>query len=302
MPSSKKQLPPTKPETTLADFQAAMAHAVMRPLGPGDRMRRENRAVANDLIKPNDRLTSPDRLQIYNQQYWWRLLSGFSDDFRGLRAVLGQRKFDKLAIAYLHECGSHSWNLRDLGSRLGQFLTGHPETITPHGMLATEMAAVEWARVIAFDGEQRPKLDAEEFVTRQPESMVLDVQPYISLLELRYPIDSLLKRLKHAENAPASNAVSRNTTPRPLRLAAKPLQSPLHLAVHRSNLSVFYKRIEPEAFHLLKELRDGVSLEEACGIAFAASFDPAEVIAEKVRNWFAAWMSFGWLCERTPEA
>lgn len=274
-----------------------MAHAVMRPLGAGDLMRKANGAVAKALIKPNDRLTSSDRLQIYNQQYWWRLLSGFSDDFRGLRAVLGQRKFDKLAMAYLHECGSHSWNLRDLGSRLGQFIIDHPETIFPHGPLATEMAAVEWARVIAFDGGQLPVLNAEEFVTRKPEKMVLGVQPYITLLELQYPIDFLLKRLKHAENAPASNAVSRSTSSRPVRLIAKSSTAPIHLAVHRSKLSVYYKRLEPEAYRLLQALRDGFPLETACGIAFASSFDPPEVIAEKVRTWFSAWMSFEWLCE-----
>ena len=48
------------------------------------------RAVASELIKPNDRLTSFERLEIYNRQYWFRILSGFAEDFPGLRAVSGQ--------------------------------------------------------------------------------------------------------------------------------------------------------------------------------------------------------------------
>ena len=51
----------------------------MRPLTRDDGMQRMQRwrataEVAARFIKPNDRLNSFERLQIYNQQYWWRLL------------------------------------------------------------------------------------------------------------------------------------------------------------------------------------------------------------------------------------
>ena len=32
------------------------------------------RAAASEFIKPNDRLSSFERLEIYNRQYWFRLL------------------------------------------------------------------------------------------------------------------------------------------------------------------------------------------------------------------------------------
>ena len=88
---------PHKPR--LADIQRAMACAIMRPLTSGEGMQRENTDVATRIIKPNDRLDSFERLQIYNQQYWWRLLGNFGEDFHGLRAVIGRRKFDRLATA-----------------------------------------------------------------------------------------------------------------------------------------------------------------------------------------------------------
>ena len=205
---------------TLDQFQAAIAGAVMRPLGPGDAMRRENRTVANELIKPNDRLSSSDRLQIYNQQYWWRLLGAFSEDFRGLRAVLGERKFNRLAVAYLQDCGSTSWNLRDLGSHLEDYLREHPGLIAPLERLSLDMASVEWARVVAFDGEQKPVIDVQEFSKRSPEEMTLGVQPYVTLLELRHPVDRMLRRLKHAESSSASNAMSGGVKTRRIRLTA----------------------------------------------------------------------------------
>ena len=102
----------------LLTIQRQMARAVMTPLTPAERMRnvapdgRSLRAVANKIIKPNSRLTSFERMEIYNRQYWFRVLSGFGEDFPGLRAVLGTRAFDKLAEAYLKDCPSQSFTMR----------------------------------------------------------------------------------------------------------------------------------------------------------------------------------------------
>lgn len=283
-------------KTSLSEFQATIAEAVMRPLGPGDAMRRENRATAEAFILPNDRLSSCDRLQIYNQQYWWRIQGAFAEDFRGLRAVLGERKFDKLAVSYLADCGSESWNLRDLGGRLAEYLANHPELLAPHTALATEVAAVEWARTVAFDGEQKPLLDPEEFSRRKPAKMKTSIQPYITLLELHYPVDQLLRRLKRSDHAAASNAMSGGMSTRRVRLSAKSLPSPIFLAVHRLDLAVYYKRLDPEAWHLLQALRTGFTLEDACELAFRESKEPMEAITTKVGSWFSAWTGFGWLC------
>lgn len=284
-------------KTSLSEFQSAISAAVMRPLGSGEMMRRENRPIADAFIKPNDRLTASDRLQIYNQQYWWRLLGSFGEDFRGLRAVLGERRFDKLAAAYLDDIGSQSWNLRDLGSKLVDYLRKNPSLSAPFTDLAIDMASVEWARVVAFDGTQNPPLDGARFSRRKPERMILGLQPYLTLVELNHPVDHLLRRLKRSEQASASNAVAANRPRRRVRLSAKRSPEPIHLAVHRVDLSVYYKRLDPEAYHLLVALRSGLPLGDACEIAFGQSTATPEKISGKVQTWFAAWMGFGWLCE-----
>ena len=56
-----------------------MARAVMRPLGRGDAMQkkwgdgRPTKKIAESFVKPNNRLTSFERLEIYNRQYWFRI-------------------------------------------------------------------------------------------------------------------------------------------------------------------------------------------------------------------------------------
>lgn len=283
-----------------------MAHAVMRPLTRDDAMQREwtdgsaTTDVAEQFIKPNDRLDSFQRLEIYNQQYWWRLLGNFAEDFRGLRAVLGDAQFDRLAVAYLDHCGSTSWTLRNLGSRLERFVRERPELTAPHTSLAIDMVRVEWARTVAFDEAEKPPLLPEEIRDIPPQLLRLGLQPYLVLLELRHPIDKLLGKLKRQgeiETASLSNAVSSVHPRRRGRLAARPRAKPIYIAVHRLNFSVYYKRLEAEAYHLLCALRASMPLEHACLVACDATIDSPEVIACKIQSWFAEWMSFGWLAK-----
>src|ERR1700678_2362377 len=114
-----------------------MAGAVMRPLTGrgGMQLRSENgeptKKVVSAFIKPNDRLTSFERLEIYNRQYWFRLIDCFYDDYPGLRAVLGDRRFARLAHAYLMQHPSASFSLRNLGQFLLKFLEAQPQWVAP---------------------------------------------------------------------------------------------------------------------------------------------------------------------------
>jgi hypothetical protein len=286
-----------KPASGLEELQRAIAGALMKPLNPDESMTPANRAVAERFIKPNDRLTAFERLQIYNQQYWWRLLGAFGDDFSGLRAVLGGRKFDRLATAYLEECGSTSWTLRDVGSKLPAFLEANPEFTRPRTALAIDVARVEWARVFAFDEPARAVIAPAKLVRTPADRLKLGLQPYLVLLELLHPVDELMQRLKHAEFSAVSNAISAGARRRPRPVTVRRSRSPIFLAVHRLDNSVYFKRHDREAHALLLALRGGATLGVACETAFAGSKEPPEKCAAKIREWFSRWAEFGWFCE-----
>ncbi|HMB94962.1 MAG TPA: DNA-binding domain-containing protein, partial [Tepidisphaeraceae bacterium] len=127
MPSS----PPKAPKK-LKDIQRLAAAAIRLPLNRDNRMQsnftdgRPMKQLAQSFIKPNDRLTSLERLEIYNRQYWFRVLDCLYDDYPGLRAILGQEKFHRISRTYLEQYPSRSFTLRNLGSRLEQFLIDNP--------------------------------------------------------------------------------------------------------------------------------------------------------------------------------
>lgn len=287
----------------LASLQRRMARAVMTPLTHSGRMRgttpsgRSMRAEAAAFIKPNDRLTSFERLEIYNRQYWYRVLDSFAEDFPGLRAVLGDRRFDRMAEAYISACPSRTFALRNLGSNLESWLRKHPRWAGPRQMLALDMVRLEWAEIVAFDGKAEPALKTEDLAGAQPAKLRLRLQPYICLLDLRYPVDDLLLEVRSEEDTDfASNTFSERRKRKRVQAVARLKAKPISLAVHRLDYSVYFRRLEREEFVILRELRDGKTLARAVEPAFEqSSILPSERPAH-AENWFHTWAALGWFC------
>jgi len=285
----------------LETLQRQVARAVMTPLTRTERMRRvapDGRslaAVAKKIIKPNDRLTSFERLEIYNRQYWFRVLDAFSDDFPGLRAVLGDRRFDKVARDYLTDCPSRSFTMRDLGSRLEWWLRKHPEHARGRERLALDMVRLEWAEIETFDGAAEEPVTAAQLQAVDAAKLRLRLQPYIRLLDLHYPVDNLLLEVR--QDAPAdvaSNAMAERLKRKKVSAVARLKPAPVYLAIHRIENSVYLRRLEREEFTMLSQLRQGRTLERAVLAGFRGSEIPVEERPAHVAAWFQNWASLGW--------
>ena len=286
----------------LLSLQRQVARVVMTPLTPAERMRRtapDGRpmsAVVNTIIKPNDRLTSFERLEIYNRQYWFRVLDGFSDDFPGLRAILGDRRFDAVAKAYLTDCPSRSFTMRDLGSRLESWLREHPQYARGRQQLALDMVRLEWAEIEAFDAASEMPISADFLAGADPAKLRLRLQPYIRLLDLRYPVNDLLLSVRHDDDSTdiASNAMNERQKRKKVSAVARLKPSPVYLAVHRLENSNYFRRLEREEFAILSALHKGRTLEQAITIGFRGSAIPANQRASDAAVWFRNWSSLGW--------
>jgi hypothetical protein len=285
----------------LLALQRRVARAVMTPLTRSERMRRtapDGRSlatVAKKIIKPNDRLTSFERLEIYNRQYWFRVLDAFSDDFPGLRAILGDRCFDAVAKAYLTDCPSRSFTMRDLGSRLESWLRKHPQYARNRQQLALDMVRLEWAEIETFDSASEPPVTAEVLAGADPAKLRLRLQPYIRPLDLRYPVDDLLLVIKHDTGTNvASNAVNERHKRKKVSAVARLKPAPVYLAIHRLENTVYFRRLDREEFAILSALQQGRTLERAIVAGFRASAIPADERATQAAAWFRNWSSLGW--------
>lgn len=288
----------------LEEFQRTVFEVIRQPLTKSEGMSprmpdgRETREIVEGIVKPNDRLTSFERLEIYSRQYWFRLLSSIAEDFEGLRAIIGERQFEKLAIAYLNDCPSASFTLRDLPSRLEGWLRDHPEFVPGVEKIAIDMVRLEWAEIEAFDGEELPKLDLAA-LGQLGADPVFRLQPYLRLLDLSYPLDHLLLGIRHSSDEDSdivSNAVSERTHRSRIRRSSLPKPKKIFLAVHRQEDLVYFKRLPRDAFGVLAGLQQGKPLSEAIAGSVDWTSRKVEHITVRVHDWFANWAALGWLC------
>lgn len=290
-------------DADLRGLQRMMLHALTMPLTTDDdlapvwRDGRPMAEVAAEFIKPNDRLTAFERLQIYSRGYWFRLIDCVYDDAPGLRALLGEERFSALVRGYLAKYPSRSFTLRNLTSRLAQFIREEPRWTRPRTALAHAIARFEWAQTVAFDGEARPVLTAEDFAKTPPMKLRLGLQPYLSLVAVDWPVDDYVLAVKKRDalRSEASNAIDRApdaTGGRARKKVPRPKRAEAWIVVHRYNHRLYYKRVDAAAFRVLTALAAGRTL----GRAIAAA--GPRVKPGQVREWFATWMELGWFCQR----
>jgi len=291
----------------LLELQRRVAAAILHPLTRSETMPRRrtdgasNVREAEELIRPNDRLSSFERLEIYNRQYWFRLYSSFEEDFPGLKAIIGNAKFEKLMRDYLTDCPSESFTLRNLGSRLEEWLIAHPDFVEPRRQLAMDMARLEWAHIEAFDSAEEELLDADDLAAIGDDSR-LRLQPHLRVLELHYPVDDLLIELRNesgSSDASSNNASATRKTKHVRRVAMLEPEE-IFLAVHRHENSVYYKRLQREDYRLLRALLAGEPIGRAIDIAFEGSALPEVEHGEFLRDAFASWATMGWFTRPIP--
>lgn len=286
----------------LLELQRRMSEDVMRPLTPDFEMQAvteqgvSTSEIAASYVKPNSLLTSSERLEIYNRQYWFRVIGAVSEDFPALNAVLGSERFDAVVLAYLRENPSTSFTLRNLGARLPAWLASYPELTGPRHSLAVDVARLEWAYVEAFDGASLMPLSWPDFAGLGPDS-TLRLQPHLQLLNLQFPVDELVLAVRKMtpEIDIVSNAMSE---PRQSSQVTLPevSRSNVYLAVHRFDNSVYYRHIERDEFLLLADLRDGDSIATAIKRAFEGCKLTPELQAARIQEYFAHASELGWFC------
>jgi hypothetical protein len=286
----------------LLALQREMAAAVMQPLTRDDGMQshaadgRPMSEVAASFIAPNSKLSAFERLEIYNRQYWFRVLGALEEDFPALRIVVGPGRFERIAVAYLAAHPSRSFSLRNLGSRLPEWLRAHPEQAGRRHRLALDVACIEWAFVEAFDSAEREPLTMDQIATLDGESR-LALQPHLQLMALSFAADDLVLELHKRQKRQTSEAGLEREPE-----AEQPFELPrlrpraTWLAAHRVDLSVYYRRIEREEFQMLAALREGLSLSQAIAAGFIGSRIPADRQAQKLQAWFSTWAELGWIC------
>ncbi|WP_395743339.1 putative DNA-binding domain-containing protein [Prosthecobacter sp.] len=282
-----KHMPPSRLRTNadLRRLQRAMAAALMQPLVGEDRLRAGTQA---GFIAPNDRMSGFERLEIYARQYWFRLLDCLYDDYPALRAFLGERRFHRLCRDYLARHPSTSWTLRNLGAELPAFITD---------LESRDIARAEWAQTQAFDEAAKKPLRIEDLAGADPATFHLGLQPCVVLLQADHAVDHFIAGMKKSAadvRGSASQAMAgASRRSRRVPRAPKLKRERVHLAIHRHDNQLYFKRLAPEACLMLSALRDGLTLADALETALAHA-SPENDWPAQIRDWFTEFSQLGW--------
>jgi hypothetical protein len=243
---------------------------------PGDPLTAE---TARLHFAGSDRLSPVEKLEIYRRQFWLRHTASLLEDFPGLAGVLGQTDWERLVESYLDEIAPTSWTLRDLGS----LMPAHVERSTwlPHHGLCVDMSRLEWAYVEIFDAPEAPVLtpDALDLVHGDLTALKLDMNPAMALLRVSYPVTGLERRIRAG------------TTPLEV-----PSQRFENLVLYRdSKRQIASTAVGDAAFELLRLLREGVPLVEACERTAVAVTGSATELEAHAGEWFVDFARHGWV-------
>ncbi len=135
----------------LAELQRRFFELVTGPQGIAQELARRGipEPELAAIIAGDARASAVERLDVYANMYFFRILEVLRADYPKLAAVVGAETFHDLATDYLQAHPSRHPSLRFVGAALPDFLARHALGAT-RAWLA-ELAALEWARVDVFD-------------------------------------------------------------------------------------------------------------------------------------------------------
>ncbi len=303
-------------------FQAVVTHpggvaaGAESPAAQG--LVRLDRGALEQLVRRSRRLTAEERLGIYANAYYARLLECLRDGFPVLAGVLGAAAFDSFAFDYLQRYPSRSYTLDRLAESFPRFLeetrpdrdpsgapassttTGTQPTAVPAGEPAgdgappswpdflIDLATLELAIARVFDGpgaEGEPLLAPADLLGLRAgggfAATRLVPVPCLRLLRFRYPVNAFYTVARQALAAAEP------------RLGDFPDPAPEHVALGRTDFVVRRYSLAPFEAAVLAELIGGKAVGEAIAAAAAGSELSDDELAAQLDTAFRRWTAAG---------
>ncbi|HEV2853079.1 MAG TPA: DNA-binding domain-containing protein [Thermoanaerobaculia bacterium] len=248
---------------------------------------RLNRGELEAVVRRSRNLTAAERLSIYANAYYSRLLECMGANYPILKQALGEEVFDSFAFEYLQRYPSRSYTLDHLGERFAQFLEEtRPDAEEAVGWpdFLIDLATFEWTIAKVFDGpgaEGRTLLTPEALQSfpaeRFAEARLVPV-PCLRVLAFRFPVNAYYtaaRRVEEGEEVPI------------------PEPGEEHVAVTRRDFIVRRYPLTSPQYALLREILADATVGEAIAAAAAVTDLDDEAFAVELRAWFRFWVAEG---------
>ncbi len=268
----------------------------------------DERGLEN-LFTGDSGLPALERLDIYANMYFYRLLDCLAEDFPKVLAALGPERFHNLITDYLLRHPSEHPSLRHLGSRLPGFLASHP--LSAEFPWVSDLARLDWARADLFDARDAVPL-SRDALARLPQDRAgearFSIVPAFALLRFEHEVVGYWRRLEEIEAAGGGDtsahggATGNAARERTEADAASdgdegherpdpPKRRSTAARVWRKDFVVYHRSLDVDEFRCLELARAGESSARICqGLAAGRSVAKA---TERAGRMIEGWLDDG---------
>lgn len=229
------------------------------------------------LITPSEKLTSAERLAIYNRGYFARLFKCMEGQFPALQYALGEELFRDFSRAYLFHQPSTSYTLADLGKGLADFLAAtRPDKDLPPDERESwpdfmiELARLEYTAFRIFDGKGTEEMAA---LPATIDDANIAPAPDLQVFHFQYPVDWYYYAVRHRENPEL------------------PAPAPTYIAVKRHDYNVRMYHLKPLQFIFLKAFLQGHELNTILK-EMSASYLSLDELQALLKIWKGVWLDW----------
>ncbi len=276
--------PTDPPPLSLRDLQLQLMRMIVAPTGVAEAIAEEPALAANGLgaiVRGDDRLSARERVEIYANAYFYRLLDVLKEDYPLTFTALGSDRFHNLITSYLLEFPPTEPSIFFAGRHLADFLRTYPAAVERPWL--PELAGFERAMLEAFHAADATPLDASALRSTPPAEWPgwsMRLAPAVRLLMGDW-------------------AVHETAGPNPAVILPDPPRStPAAIAIWRRDGDVLFRGLEPpEAAGLARAAgAQGARFEEICAAVAAKIANPGDAV-ESINRMLARWLADGLLIE-----
>jgi hypothetical protein len=254
----------------LKDLQALLYSAITAAPGAA---RTSRGAALSGAIRGDERLSAVQRLNIYADAYFYRLLDCLKEDFPATAAVTGEA-FENVVRAYLDEHPPTEPSIFYAGQHLADFLGNRP--VGERWPFLAELARLERTLIEVFHGPDAPLLSAAEMQNVRPEewpALGLHIQPALRMLDCQWRVSEVLSAIENGSQW------------------QEPGLGPVFLLVWRQNARVYFRELEAPERAALEAASKGANFGAVCDV-FASWFD-GKSAAAGISQMLARWLADG---------
>jgi Putative DNA-binding domain len=273
-------------EFELAALQSLLYRLITAPASIEEAAAHERALQTRGLeavIAGNERLSASDRLRIYANAYFYRLLDIFKEDFPCTYTVLGDVNFHNLITGYLIEYPPNEPSVLYAGHHLPHYLetiSGPARVAAAHVPFLADLARLERACIEVFHGADAEALEQKSLSGLPPESwpmLRIRLHPAAQIFDIEWRIDVLMAAIKEG------------------RQWELPERSSARLLVWRKQQRVHYRALEPGERAALKTATGGADFSSIC-TSLASELESAAGVTDLagiINRMLTGWLNDG---------